>query len=227
MQVDPARHGVLDASVYYNGPYEAGSIHVIQGALRTGDVFIDVGANIGLMTLAAAQSVGLGGEVHAFEPMPDVCDILRINVSLNGSDNVHVHQLALGSTTERRALYERAWVNRGGAASLVRPERSDGAEHQIHVVKLDSYLPRETLARVRMIKVDVEGWELEMLRGAETLLAEESAPALCIEYSVRGPSDRRDSLDLYDFLRAVNRYQFFKLRRGKEAISELVPIHGH
>jgi FkbM family methyltransferase len=224
MQVDPARNGVLDACIHFNGTYEAGSVHVIQETLRPGDVFVDVGANIGLMTFAASWSVGPRGEVHSFEPMPETFANLRANIELNHAVNVHPHEVALGSEEERRTIYERAWINKGGAASLVRPERSSAVTHDIRVVRLDTYLPQETLRRVRMIKVDIEGWELEMLRGAETLLARESAPALCIEYSVENPAEHTGSSDLYDFLNSVNSYRFFKLRHGKETISRLVPI---
>jgi FkbM family methyltransferase len=224
MQIDPVRNGILDASIYFNGTYEAGTIHVIQRTLRPADVFVDVGANIGLMTLVAARSVGAHGEIHAFEPMPDVCAILRRNVLLNHLDNVHVQEKALGSTSERRTIYTRPWVNRGGAASLVRPERTDTEKHEVQVVRLDEFVKRRDLRAIRMIKADIEGWELEMLRGAGKLLAGALAPALCIEYSVRGPSAHDGPMDVFDFVRSVNAYQVFKLRHGKETISRLVPI---
>jgi FkbM family methyltransferase len=158
--------------------------------------------------------------------MPRTCAILRTNLGLNKAGNVRVHEVALGSTHEQRTIYERGWINRGGAASLVRPDRSSDVTHEVQVETLDVYLPRDTLRRIRMIKVDIEGWELEMLRGAETLLRDMSAPALCIEYSTQGSAEHGGSLNLYEFLSRVNRYRFFKLRHGKETISRLVPIHG-
>ena len=105
MLVDPRRNKGLDASIYFNGTYEAGSIFVITQTLRPGDVFIDVGANIGLMTLAAAQTVGSGGRVHAFEPVPSVHAILLRNLALNKCGNVIPHAVALGSTVETLTIY--------------------------------------------------------------------------------------------------------------------------
>ena len=77
---------------------------------------------------------------------------------------------------------------------------------------------------IRMIKADVEGWELDVLKGGEKLLSTSNAPILCIEYSV-SYSPRREQLhDVYDFIRNINNYQFFKLKNGKETISPLTRI---
>lgn len=109
--VDPRRNKGVDASVYYNGTYEAGTVFTIMQSLRPGDVFIDAGANIGLMSLAAAQVVGPAGRVHAFEPVPELINLFRQNIALNGTPNVTLHPQALGSANERRTIYERPGIN--------------------------------------------------------------------------------------------------------------------
>lgn len=223
MQLDPLRHKGLDASVYWNGTYEAGSIHIIRQTLRPGDVFIDAGANIGLMSLAASEIVGPGGSVHAFEPVPDVYRILETNIALNSRRNIHAHRLALGAAPEERTIYEQTVVNKGNA-TLVPPAVPGGPSHAVSVIALDQFVERAGIGSVRMIKADVEGWELQCLQGARSLLTAPDAPALCIEYS-RSYSPRSKQLpDLYDFIKSINGYQVFKLKFGKETISPLVPV---
>ncbi|MHB8743635.1 MAG: FkbM family methyltransferase [Sulfuricaulis sp.] len=223
MIVDPRRNKGVDASIYYNGTYEAGTLYAITNSLRAGDIFIDAGANIGLMSLAAAQVVGSHGKVHAFEPVPDVYAQLRQNVEINKADNILLHNLALGSKHERRTIYEQALINKG-SASFVEPILSSSAKHMVDVDTLDRFSNANGINTIRMIKADVEGWELEVLQGAKSLLSASNAPILCIEYSVSYSPRRDQLLDVYDFIRNVNGYRFFKLKNGKETISPLVKI---
>lgn len=224
MLVDPIRNKGVDASVYYNGTYEAGTLFAITQALRKGDVFIDAGANIGLMSLAAAQSVGPSGRVHAFEPVPGVYSMLERNIAINGFKNITPHQKALGSMSERRTIYEQAHIN-NGSASFVRPATGNGTQHEVEVVALDEFINTMRIGPVRMIKADVEGWELDLLLGAKSLLSGKNAPILCIEYSTSYSPRREKLLDVYDFIHSVNKYEFFKLRHGKETISRLIKIN--
>lgn len=223
MVVNPLQNKGVDSSIYYNGTYEAGTLHVIILSLRKGDVFIDAGANIGLMSLAAAKKVGPEGKVHAFEPVPDVFAQLRQNAAINTADNIQLHNLALGSKSERRAIYEQDHINKG-SASLVQPAAESSAKHMVDVDTIDRFRDSIKSKTIRMIKADVEGWELDVLKGGEKLLSTSNAPILCIEYSV-SYSPRREQLhDVYDFIRNINNYQFFKLKNGKETISPLTRI---
>jgi len=223
MMVNPRENKGVDASIYFNGTYESGTIHAITNSLRQGDVFIDAGANIGLMSLAAAQKVGKNGMVYAFEPIPDVLAQLKQNIQINNFKNIEVIESALGSNREHRPIYEQQEINRG-SASLVKPESNVTATHSISVETLDNFCVSINKKPIRMIKADVEGWELEVLSGGQKLLASEEAPILCVEYSI-SYSPRKEQLhDVYNFIRNINNYQFFKLKNGKETISPLVKI---
>lgn len=222
MQVNPHRNKGVDASIYFNGTYEAGTIHTIQRILRPGDVFFDVGANIGLMTLAAAQVVGAHGQVHAFEPVRSIGDILRANVSLNDFRQVTVHDEALGESSEQRWIYEQPSINAGSASFVA--TRNGLSEHKVPVLRLDDFVERAQIDSIRMIKIDVEGWEINVLKGARDVLTGDRAPALCVEYTSYHDQAAGTLTDLYDYITSVNRYRCFKLRYGKETISRLVPI---
>jgi FkbM family methyltransferase len=129
---------------------------------RPGEVFVDVGANVGAYSLRAALQ---GMIVHSFEPNPGNVRILRRNSEINGLA-IDLHECALGASEGTANL------SAGGAASRI----SDEGELTVQVRTLDSF----HLPQVDLLKVDVEGYELEVLRGAiETL--ERCHPAIMIE----------------------------------------------
>jgi FkbM family methyltransferase len=225
MLVNPRRNKGVDSSIYYNGTYEAGTLFVITNSLRKGDVFIDAGANIGLMSLAAAQQVGPSGKVFAFEPVPDVFAQLQQNAAINKAGNIQLYNLALGSEPERRIIYEQDRISKG-VASFVPPPAASSANHTVDVDTLDRVCDATRTKTIRMIKADVEGWELELLQGAKKLLSASDAPILCIEYCVSVLSRRGQLHEVYNFIRNINEYQCFKLKNGKETISPLVRISG-
>ena len=95
------------------------------------------------------------------------------------------------------------------------------------MMTLDGFVHRAGLVRpIRAVKIDVEGWEAEVLVGGRHTLAESAAPVLIVEYSTNVPLAKGAHTDLYDLLRSLNDYRLFCLERGKEAISRLREIHG-
>jgi len=223
MLVDASQDKGLEQAIYYYGIYEAGTLRVIKKSLRVGDTFIDIGANIGLMSLTASQMVGGSGCVHAFEPVPAMYAILQENISLNKARNITSHKKALGSKQELRTIFERMDVNRG-AASLIPPNNVSGDKYDAYVDTFDNFSGVHNIRQVRMLKIDVEGWELEVLRGAKNLLSTNDAPILCIEYTYSHPTFGGEPLDIYKFMKNINNYKIFRLNKGKELISSLQEV---
>lgn len=224
MIVDPRRNKGIDASLYYNGVYEAGTLHFLQQVLRPGDTFVDVGANIGLMSIIGAKLVGPHGWVHAFEPVPAIHSVLEQNVRLNGLANVTAHRIALGAAKELREIREQPQINRG-SASLLSNDDPTSIVHLVEVDTADNLFEAADTYRVRLVKIDVEGWELEVLRGAEKLLSGSNAPIICLEYSPSHAVGITKARAAYQFIKSVNEYQVFRLRRGKEVVSPLRRIN--
>lgn len=222
IQVNPGRNKGVDALLFANRIYEAGTLHVIKSVLQPGDTFVDAGANIGLMSLAASQCVGRDGRVHAFEPVPDIYRHLLHNLRINDADNVIAHNCALGERREKRAIYQQLMVNYG-SATLQKPENYSES-HEVEIETLDGFIATRGIKTVRMLKADVEGWELELLKGSAALLAGRNAPVLCLEYSRNHPAAKHGREDIYQFIRRANDYRVFRLRYGKETISPLVEI---
>ncbi len=154
--------------VFYFGELDPRISWVCRRLLRPGDVVVDVGANYGVVSLLAAQLVGGGGIVHAVEPQPEVADLLRRSAERNGFDHLHVHEVALSDRDGELAL--RIPTGNLGGASLSRTSEQ-GTSVVVRVRHADAFLSELGVARVRVLKVDIEGHEAEFLRGARPFLA--------------------------------------------------------
>ncbi|UCF19047.1 MAG: FkbM family methyltransferase [Gemmatimonadota bacterium] len=224
MLVDPTADPTLERPLFELGVYEAGTLRVLSELLQEGDVFVDVGANIGLITLAASLWVGQTGTVLAVEPVPRNYDVLNYNVALNDRKNIRTYRCALGSGPGMGKMYERPGVGWVGT-SLVRTSDSSAA-HEVTMSSLDALIEQSGQAFVSVVKIDVEGWELEVLRGAVQLLSREKAPAIVIEYSRLNPMQGGEPIDIYGSLLESNPYRVYKLARGKWAPSKLIRVEG-
>lgn len=140
--------------------------------LKRGGVALDVGANLGIWSLLAAQR---GVRIVAFEPVPQMAARLRQHIAANHADNVDVRQLALGAEPGSLPFFALSDGNTG--ASSLAPQ-SGGAEIRVDVVTLDSVVDRADF-----LKVDVEGAELLVFRGARRLLTSPDAPIIFFETS--------------------------------------------
>ncbi len=224
IHIDPALRPGLDRTIYYNGTYEAGTIAVLKGLLRPGDLFLDIGSNIGLMSLVASQAVGESGQVIAFEPQPDTFAVLKKNVDLNRCANVITVNEAIGAAAGQATIYSN--LQRTASASLIPLDDEITTVQQTNIESLSDFVSSHHVKSIRMMKIDVEGWELEVLKGAEKILAQADAPALCVEYSHLHANQGGCLEDIYRLIRRVNNYQVFRLAKGKEFPSRLVPIIG-
>jgi FkbM family methyltransferase len=143
----------------------------VLGSLRPGDRFLDVGANFGLYTLGAAAKVGGAGKVVAFEPTPASAELVRRNAALNGfSRRVEVHAVAV-SDGDGTVEFSANGTSCQNAISAFKPfQGSNGRLETLVVptVALDSHFDP---AFRTVAKIDVEGAELLVLRGAPKLLA--------------------------------------------------------
>lgn len=129
-----------------------------------GDVCVDVGANVGAVALFLAKSVGASGKVHCFEPGPVFFSRLKQNIELNQSITSVVELHNLGVSEKSGELH---WVEDPEFPGNAFMFGDRGVK--IEVVTLDAYLgPR--LKRLDFLKLDVEGMEIEVLRGAQEIL---------------------------------------------------------
>ncbi len=169
----PRQDRFVGRSLTEYGEYSEGEVELFRQCLGPGNVALDIGANLGAHTLALAQIVGPGGTVFAFEPQRILFQILCGNLALNEIGNVHALPLALGRAAGRTkvpALDYRGARNFGGVSL----GGADGED--VTVLTLDQL----EVSAVRLIKIDVEGLELEVLAGAKARLAR-CRPILYVE----------------------------------------------
>lgn len=148
----------------------------IRRFCRPGDTVVDVGANIGEWTLQMADAVGPSGRVIAIEPIPHLAEALQKSALANNMRHVSIAAVAL-SEDEGQAEFSVERANTGGSR-LGRYARDKGEFDTITVrlETLDGLIARSGVGRVDFIKVDVEGFELEVLRGARATLAKHRPP---------------------------------------------------
>lgn len=160
---------------YFTGRYyELSVLRAMNLILRPGDHFVDIGANIGMMTLHGRGLVGAGGSVQSFEPNPPCAAALRDHLQLNGISNVAVHECALSD--EPGTLTLSMTSEHSGTATLA----DVGAQATRTVAVPVKVADSEITIAPRLIKIDVEGFELQVLKGLRRTLAAH-APFLITE----------------------------------------------
>jgi FkbM family methyltransferase len=155
--------------------------------LREGMIVFDVGANIGELTLLFSRFVGTG-DVHAFEPGSEC--FARLNAVCRAANlrNVHLNQCALADAEGERALYVYDDTHLGWNSLAQRPLQNYGIEvrppviEKISAMTLDAYCAARGVERIDLLKIDVEGAELDVMRGAEKMLRERRIACIAFEF---------------------------------------------
>lgn len=156
--------------------------------LKKGKVFLDIGSNAGFHALCAASSFET---VYAFEPTPDTFERLQNNINLNGFQNVHAARLALSS----EAGYAKFYVSDGHCGGNTMLASHNGEQRQaieVEMTTLDDFVASKGIEGIDLIKIDVEGFEAEVLKGARKTI-EQHRPILFIE--IFGSAAARKVLD--------------------------------
>lgn len=194
---------------FQTGRWEPHVERCIRRLLRPGDTAIDVGANLGYFTASMAQRVGEEGQVFSFEPVPPTFDRLRLSVSLNDFGQVTALPVALGDSD---GTAEIAFDPRfAGSASLHGSRTARSESHLVPVRRLDDLVAAGEVGRPRLLKIDVEGHELAVIRGALRTISE-AQPFIVFEFSE--PLARAGMWTLPELGEAIDSsgdYRFFEI----------------
>jgi FkbM family methyltransferase len=181
---------------------------LLASALTSGSVVVDAGANIGVYSHFLSRCVGAEGMVHSFEPSPD--NFARLTTATRHLQNVHTNQLAVSDTTGEQLLYVSNTLNVDH-----RTYPSPGEVRQaipVRSIRLDDYFLQGD--RVDLLKLDVQGFELRALQGADRILSDNSGIALLVECWPHALALAGDSAEsLYHFLRDRG-FDVYKIGRG-------------
>jgi FkbM family methyltransferase len=193
------------------GWYEPGTTKVLLHALKAGDTFLDVGANNGYFSVLAAGRVGSSGRVLAFEPNPSSYSRLLTNRSLNPElRNITSFRVALSDHSGTARLDTTSEDD--GSASI----RKDSSKY----VDVPTRSADELIgdSRVDVVKVDVEGHELQVLRGLNRLLDSNPSLTLIVEWN-----SRYGTQELWDAL--SRRFRLFRIEERPPTVGDLTPVN--
>jgi FkbM family methyltransferase len=158
------------SEVIWNNNFENKEQAFIKSYLKEGDVFLDIGANIGLYTLLASKAVGNSGKIFAFEPSPKTFIRLTENVAHNHLTNCILENIAL-SNVEGEFSIMLSQEGFDAWNSLAKPTMGNlYYEEKVTTKTLDSFIDEAEIKKINFIKIDVEGWEINVLKGASNYL---------------------------------------------------------
>jgi FkbM family methyltransferase len=185
---------------------------------KEGDIVIDIGAHIGRYSIVSSKLVGKTGRVVAIEADVDTFQILKRNTALNNLTNVLPLNIAVFSTKTRIKLYEQSASAKYNSLLLSRAKQTEKYA-EINADTLDSILELNRIDQANWIKIDVEGAEFEVLKGATKTLSSGDI-ALLVEIHNVGDSNHYDNI--VDFLKHYNYEIAFEYRYHDSAESHVI-----
>ncbi|RKK03834.1 FkbM family methyltransferase [Pseudoroseomonas wenyumeiae] len=155
---------------YFFGIWEPAVTAFYRHALRPGDVVVDIGANVGMHALLAAHLVGPDGQVHAIEASSWIHERLRQNLRTNGIYNVATYNMAVTEVPGMVPVFVHDDTNLGGTTIVAAEASKTQRQELVEGRPLGDILPVEVLRAARLIKIDVEGAEIMVVKGMRDLL---------------------------------------------------------
>lgn len=200
MLLNPTEH--IQQQLFWYGYYEKELRELLKKIVRPGDVFLDLGANIGYFSLLVANDFP-SAKIISFEPIKALFQNMNDNISLNNIKNISTINAAVGEINDEEDLFVSAPDNLG-MSSFKQPENYSGKKEKVIVVTIDDWFKTSGLSKIDIIKLDVEGSELAGLKGMKEVLQKQK-PVLIVEINPETlimfnlkPSD------IYDYLRQFN-----------------------
>lgn len=169
----------IQRQVYF-GIYERQVTRLLRQLLQPGDVFYDVGANVGYFSFLASGIVGSTGEVHSFEPVPVNSGRIRQNISRADASNIVINEVAISDRSGAITLFVSDSSSNSGWASVV-PSSRRPQKLIVSTISLDDYVFSKGRRLPDIIKMDIEGNEPTALAGMRRILSSECAPDLIVE----------------------------------------------
>ena len=207
-----------------NQHYDEQNLDLLLSVLPKAGVFIDVGANIGIYTCIMGKFLEDSGFVHSFEPVRHIRSKALHNIKLNALRNVRMNDFALGASESTMQMWQ---VNpnqfRGGTSTFVKNENIDilGEEAftkvNVQITTLDNYVLTQKLEKVDVIKIDIEGFELQFLTGA-TKTIQEFNPIILFEHDLNRLKVSGQTEQAFKKFFDEMDYSSFQIRRSGKSV---------
>ena len=192
-----------------SGRYEPLTSYIIHTFVKEGDICLDIGANVGALSLTMAKRAGTQGKVFSFEPGPMIFERLQKNISLNKGYSEIIVMEKFGLSDKPGTLF---WHHHGenpGDGNL--NEHHEGSGIKVPVITIDSYIEAHSIHKVNFVKIDVESMEYEVIKGGMKTW-EKHLPIFCYETLKVFEEYRKEKVIKYieDLLSGLG-YTFYKL----------------
>ena len=182
---------IVDWFIYFG--FREKSMEELFKLINKSKVFIDVGANMGLVSLGASSLLEGKGFIHAFEPDPINFERLQRNSQLNTFQNLKLNNKGLGDSEGKLMMEEVSSRNKGMNRIVPSVARADNQNYrEVAVIKLDDYVRDSGITAIDLIKIDVEGYEQKVIMGADEILRDHM-PTLFIELDDNNLKDQGGS----------------------------------
>lgn len=189
--------------IYLFGEFEPVNTAAFKRIIRPGDVCLDVGANIGYFTCLFAR---WGARVYAFEPLPSTFALNQETISLNQAGSLaQTFNQGLGERSGSLRIYQFKNLSHGHASSSDLG-REDAVPHECKVTTIDAFCAEQRIEKVSFIKIDVEGFEYEVIKGGAGLLNRADAPV--VHFEVNGECVRQRNLDPDEIVSLLKSYGY-------------------
>lgn len=188
-------NGVVDYDIFANGSFEGDILKLFKSELKKDDIFLDIGANIGQHSMYASFFCK---HVYSFEPIKRIYDQFTDSVFENDILNISVYNYALGKEKESIPIWSSA--SNMGASSILY-SKNKKLEQYVKVIKLDDVYSVIGIEKVDFMKIDVEGYEWNVLLGAEELI-KKYKPKILVEFIKYENSQDGETLqNIYNFIK--------------------------
>jgi FkbM family methyltransferase len=206
----------------YDG-FEREETDYLIKTLKKGDIFVDIGTNIGLFSLLASKIVGDEGKVLCFEPAPLTFSRLQENISLNDFRNIDARNIGLSIEKAELTFYV---SNNGYDAWNSFAQSQDNkleSSIQVPVSTLDFELKDIDKSKIKLVKIDVEGWEKFVLYGGKDFLVNYK-PIVMVEFTEENTFNAGYPVyEIYDIMQGFG-YEWYRISNGK-LVKEVKKIH--
>ncbi len=210
---------------YYSDSYERELTEIAKCILRKGDTAIDVGTFYGYYTLLFSSLVGDSGSVHGFEIDKANYNITRQNIKFNSRQNIILNKIAVSD--KKSQIYfvnpDNMETNKGALKNLglgYLSKTNHEFNEKVNTISFDEYVKENKLKKVKLIKIDVEGYEPNVVKGMINTL-KKLRPYLFIEFSIDNLARNNSTYEeLYNLIKTVNYNLYFIHKNNLELVEK-------
>ena len=211
------RHGIKKIL----GIYERKITRVLRKIINKGDICLDIGSHIGYTSLLMSKFVGKKGTIYAIDPSEENFDFISRTINDNQINNIIPFLGAIGEKSEIKKAYfyeDSQMYNIIDSGFL--PNDKYHSVHSIQTIQLEDFIKSKEISRINFIKIDIEGFELSLLRSISNLFFQKFNPIFLIE--IHNPSD---SKDIFHYFEKIG-YKMFDINLSQIPENKLSSISG-